>query len=116
MQAVSNEWNKRRDLRVRTRFESLYSSGREEGAGVLADISYSGALMEGTSLKPELGTRLRVYVFLRPIDPFELVGQVVRHTENGFAIEYDEEPAEDLRRFVDDASAMVAAPDPVPAD
>ena len=98
--------NRRRDGRITTQFESLYSAGRAEGTGMLADISYSGAMIEGASLKPEIGKPLRIYVFVQPVAPFELVGTVVRHTENGFAIEYptlDEE----VRRFVDDAAAIV---------
>ena len=35
--------DRRRSGRVRTRFDALYSAGQQEGAGVLADISYSGA-------------------------------------------------------------------------
>jgi len=98
--------NRRRDGRVATQFESLYSSGRNEGTGVLADISYSGALIEGASLKPEIGKPLRIYVFVQPVAPFELMGNVVRHTEEGFAIEYPT-PSEEICRFVDDASAIV---------
>ena len=98
--------NRRRDGRVPTQFESLYSAGRVEGAGRLADISYSGALIEGVSLKPEIGKPLRIYVFVQPVAPFELVGTVVRHTEDGFAIEYPT-PSEEIQRFVDDAAAIV---------
>jgi hypothetical protein len=98
--------NRRRDGRVQTQFESLYSAGRSEGTGVLSDISYSGALIEGVSLKPEIGKPLRIYVFVQPVAPFELVGTVVRHTKTGFAIEYPT-PSEAVRRFVDDAAAIV---------
>ena len=52
---MSDEAYKPRDPRIRTRFEALYSMGRCEGAGVLADISYSGAHVEDTSLVPEVG-------------------------------------------------------------
>lgn len=98
--------NRRRDGRVRTRFESLYSEGRSEGTGVLSDISYSGALIEGSTSRPEIGKALRIYVFVQPVAPFELVGTVVRQTEHGFAIEYPT-PSEEIRRFVDDAAAIV---------
>lgn len=99
--------NRRRDGRVSTQFESLYSAGRSEGTGTLADISYSGALIEGASLKPEIGKALRIYVFIQPVAPFELVGTVVRHTEQGFAIEYPTPTSDEVRRFVDDAAAIV---------
>ena len=98
--------NRRRDGRISTQFESLYSAGRSEGTGRLADISYSGALIEGASIKPELGKDLRIYVFVQPVAPFELVGTVVRHTDEGFAIEYPR-PTDEICRFVDDAAAIV---------
>ncbi|MDH3211303.1 MAG: PilZ domain-containing protein [Myxococcales bacterium] len=97
--------NKRRDMRIKTRFETLCSSG----VGVLTDISYSGAMLEKSEVQPELGSDVRLFVFLQPVDPIELVGQVVRHTPEGFAIEFkDLDP--DVRRFVDDAAAIVTAP------
>jgi len=98
--------NRRRSGRIQTRFESLYSAGRYEGTGVLADVSYTGALVEGASLKPDIGKPLRLYVFVQPVAPFELVGTVVRHTDNGFAIEYPT-LSEETRRFIDDAAAIV---------
>jgi hypothetical protein len=108
--SVSKAPNKRRNIRIKTRFETLVASSRQHGAGILADISYSGALLEKTSLQPEVGSEVRVYVFLQPVSPFELVGRVVRHTGDGFAIEYGElEP--DIRRMVDDAAALVAIPE-----
>jgi hypothetical protein len=108
---MENEGNRRRDGRVQTRFESLYSAGRSEGTGTLADISYSGAMIVGASTKPDIGKPLRVYVFVQPVAPFELVGTVVRHTEEGFAIEYPT-LSEDTRRFVDDAAAIVCVQEP----
>ena len=72
--------NRRREGRVATRFESLISSGRTEGTGVLADISCAGVLVEESTLKPELGKSIRLYVFVQPVAPFEVVGAVVRHT------------------------------------
>ncbi len=101
----------RKHPRFRTRFDTLCSSGREEGVGVLMDISYSGAHLEETSLRPPVGTEVRLYVFVQPVSPFELVGQVVRHTETGFAIEYSVETSENWR-LVDEAAAIVAAPRP----
>lgn len=106
---MAHEGNRRRDGRVQTRFESLYSAGRTEGTGVLQDISYSGAMIVGASLKPELGKQLRIYVFVQPVAPFELVGTVVRHTDDGFAIEY-EGLSDEICRFVDDAAAIVGIP------
>lgn len=91
-----------------TRFESLISSGPTEGTGVLADISYAGALVEESTFMPEIGKTMRLYVFVQPVAPFEVIGTVVRHTDKGFAIEYDE-LSDDIRRLVDEASSMVGA-------
>jgi hypothetical protein len=97
---------KRKHPRFRTRFDALCSTGREEGAGALVDVSYSGARLEGTSLRPRVGTKVRLYVFVQPVSPFELLGHVVRHTESGFAIEYIVTDPE-VCRLVDDVSAIV---------
>jgi hypothetical protein len=102
--------DKRRDPRFRTRFEALYSLGCEEGSGVLVDLSYSGALLENATVAPEPGTKVRLYVFVRPVQPFELIGHVVRRTEAGFAVEI-EVPDAEVQRLVDDVSAVVAALD-----
>jgi len=101
--------DQRKNVRFKTRFDALYSLGPSEGAGVLADLSYSGARLDEVSHRPEIGTRVRLYVFFQPVSPFELVGHVVRHTEKGFAIRYDVE-ASDVRQLVDDVAAIVAAP------
>lgn len=99
--------DQRKHPRFRTRFDVLCAAGQAEGAGVLADISYSGARIEEASLQPELHSDVRLYVFVQPISPFELIGRVVRHGPGGFAIEYSVEDAE-VRRLVDDVAAIVA--------
>ena len=99
----------RRGPRFRTRFDALISAGEAEGAGVLAEISYSGARLEDTSLKPSIGTRVTLYIFIQPVAPFELSGQVIRITDSGFAIIYELFDPE-IRRLVDDVSAMVTDP------
>jgi hypothetical protein len=100
---------KRRDARFDVALNAHYSTGPEEGIGVLSNISYSGALIEGSSVQPIVGTKVRVYVFVEPADPlapaspYELVGRVVRHSSSGFAIEY-EDPDPEVRELVDDAA------------
>lgn len=98
----------KRERRVRTQFEALLSAGRQEGAGHLADISYTGALFAGTSIVPPVGTEIRAYVFVQPVAPFAIQGHVVRTTDDGFAIAYDK-VEEEIQRFVDDAAAIVNA-------
>ena len=102
---------RRKEPRFKTRFDALYSDCKAEGAGVLTDISYCGARIEGASLRPELKTQVRLYVFVQPVLPFELIGHVVRLTEDGFAIECDVSDPE-MRRLVDDVAAIVTAPQP----
>jgi len=102
---------RQRGSRIRTRFETVYSGGRQDGSGILSEISYSGALLTGTSLQPRLGSKVRVYILLS--DPFEVVGKVVRYVESGFAIEYADVSPE-LRRLIDDAAAIVGEPSDVP--
>jgi len=100
---------RRRGNRVSTALNAHYSSGPEDGIGVLANVSYSGALIEGSSVQPTVGSRVRIYVFTEPVDPlapaspYELVGRVVRHSSSGFAIEYEEEESE-ARQLVDEAT------------
>jgi len=99
----------RRSPRFRTRFDALISADSTEGAGVLAEISYSGARLEESSVHPPVGSRVTLYIFVQPVAPFTLTGQVVRSTEGGFAITYELFDSE-IRRLVDDVSAMVVSP------
>jgi hypothetical protein len=98
--------DKRKSPRFRTRFDALYSSGPTEGAGMLVDLSYDGARLEGSTEQPPLGTRVRLYVFVQPVAPFELIGEVTRHTESGFAIRCVLDDSE-VRRLVDNVAAIV---------
>ncbi|MBW2542668.1 MAG: PilZ domain-containing protein [Deltaproteobacteria bacterium] len=100
---------KRRDPRFAVALNAHYSAGPEEGIGVLSNISYSGALIEDSSVRPTVGSRVRIYVFVEPRDPiapaspYELIGRVVRHSSSGFAIEY-EDPDPEVRELVDEAA------------
>jgi PilZ domain len=100
---------RRRSPRFRTRFDALISADSKEGAGTLAEISYAGARLDETSLKPPIGSKIVLYVFVQPVAPFELPGLVTRHTETGFAVTYELFDAE-IRRLVDDVSSIVASP------
>lgn len=100
---------RRRSPRFRTRFDALISAGAQEGAGVLAEISYAGARLDEASVQPPVGSRIRLYVFVQPVAPFELEGYVSRHTEKGFAVTYELFDRE-IRRLVDDVTALVGSP------
>lgn len=94
--------------RIRALFSSLYSSERREGTAELFDISYTGARLEKASLLPRLKSRVRIHVFLPGEEtPLELVGHVIRHTETGFAVQY-EKPVAGVRKLVDSAAAFTA--------
>ncbi len=107
---------RRRGYRISVRLEAYDSEDLVEVVGVLTNISYSGALIEDTSMQPEIGTPIVLYVFLKPpgafkaVSPFKLTGHVVRHSSTGFAIEYEHHFDPDIRRLVDDAAAILAAP------
>jgi hypothetical protein len=107
----------RRSPRVRTWFETHFSSQRQEGEGVLADVSYTGARLEDTGIRPSIGAALAILYVCLPEDtkPFQLEGRVARHTDAGFAIEY-EKPDQDTRRGVDRIAEMVGLPETSPSD
>ena len=98
---------RRRYPRFRTQFDALFSTGRAEGSGILTEISRCGARLEETSLQPNVGSKVRLHLFVRPVTPFELVGKVVRHTDSGFAIEIVE--ADDIQQLIDDVAAVVSS-------
>jgi hypothetical protein len=100
---------KRKDPRFQARFDTLYGAGETEGTGVLAEISYSGARLENVSLWPADGAEVRLYVFVQPVAPFEIVGHVVRKTDAGFAMAFDLADPE-IHRLVDDVAAIVNTP------
>ena len=99
--------NQRRGVRIKTRFETLHDSG----TAILMDISYTGAIFEDTTTVPAIGSEITLYVFLQPVSPVEVTGRVVRHFRDGFAIECKDLSPE-VRRLVDDAAAVVGAPEP----
>ncbi len=112
--AMTETTNRRPDKRIPTHLEAFYYARRVDAVGMVANISYSGALIEDTRVRPVVGTFVVLYVYLEPPSafeaetPFELTGHVVRHSPAGFAIEYKDNP--DVRRMVDDAAALVAIP------
>ncbi len=114
--AMTETTNRRPDKRIPTHLETFYYARRVDAVGVVANISYSGALVEDTTIQPEIGTPVTLYVYLQPPSafeaetPFELTGHVVRHSSAGFAIEYKDNLDPDTRRMVDDAAAVVGDP------
>ncbi len=95
--------------RFRTKFDVLCSDGEREGSGTLVNISRSGALLDSVSILPELGSKIRLYIFIQPVHPFELSGEVVRCDDARVAIRYSNLDAE-VGRLVDDVAALVIGP------
>jgi PilZ domain. len=92
---VSQE--RRRNLRIRTAFEVLNAYPPLEGVALLSDLSARGACVEDTSARPEIGKTVQLSVRVSEREePQLLVGKVVRHVENGFAVEFEKpEPLPD---------------------
>jgi hypothetical protein len=109
-------FEKRRGYRVSTRFETISTAedpqdssvAPKQGIAMLTDISYTGARLHRTELSPPLGARVKVQIFLPSSSGvyFDLEGEVVRHTTNGFAIQYDS-PSREICRLVDDVASLV---------
>ena len=113
---MSEAFGNRRNPRMPTRFAIQFSSQRQEGKGVLANISYTGARVEETGIRPSIGALAILYVCLPDdLKPFQLEGKVARHTHAGFAIEY-EKPDQDTRRGVDRIAEMVGLPEASPSN
>ncbi len=106
---------KLRGYRVSMRLEAYCSEDLFEVVGVLTNISYSGAPIEDTSMQPEIGAPIVLYLHLKlpgsdkAVSPFKLTGHVVRHSSTGFAIEYERNFDPDVHRMLSDAAAIVAA-------
>lgn len=101
--------NRRTHPRFQTKFDVLCSAGENEGSGTLVNISRSGARLDTASHLPELGTKVRLYIFIQPVCPFELAGEVVRCDGTTFAIQYNNLDPE-VGRLVDDVAALVMGP------
>ncbi len=109
------EGQKHRSDRISIRLEVYFSEDLYEVVGTLTNISYSGALIVGTSMQPEIGTPCVLHVYLKPpgafnaASPFKLTGSIVRHSSTGFAIEFTNRFDPGVRRMVDDAEGILAA-------
>ena len=87
---------------------------RVEGIASLINISYTGVLLENTPMRPEIGTRIHLYVHLespranKASTPSELIGVVARHTSDGFAVNFEDTRDPEMRRMVDNAAGLLA--------
>ena len=97
---------RRRNPSFRTKFDVLCSTGETEGTGTLVNISRSGAQLKSAKSSPEIGTKVRFYIFIQPVCPFELAGEVARIDGSTFSIRYSNLDPE-VGRLVDDVAALV---------
>ena len=94
---MEHRWGER--LSVHTRV-ALRVQGGSRGIGYIRDVSISGALVV-TSMRASQMSFVRVYLSAghsRSMASIE--GQVVRHTGNGFAIEWCELAPEGIRSLI----------------
>ncbi len=97
---------KRRGARINTHFETLYSHEAGGASAVLAELSPSGALLRCSEPWPQVGWPVSLYVWLpNQAEPSEITGNVVRHTGDGFAVEF-EKPGQETCDLVEAASQL----------
>ncbi len=108
--------DRRHENRIPTTLKTYYSFDGVDGVGVLADVSYSGALIADTSKRPEIGKSIVLCVYLKSpltsgkVITFELSGVVVRLSSTGFAVTYADDHEPDVRRLLDAADAIMTGP------
>jgi len=111
---VTDTTSDRRADRFPVPLRVLWSFERVEGTAALINISYTGALLENTEMRPVIGTPINLYLYLEPPrgsaeaeKPSELAGTVSRHSPDGFAVKFDNSYDPDLIEVVDHAAAVV---------
>ncbi len=76
--------------RIKTGVTAYFSSSREEGSAVVAEISPVGARLEKAWSRPGVSAQVGLSLFLPSSSKrLKISGRVVRHTKDGFAIEYE---------------------------
>ncbi len=81
--------DRRRARRIKAGFEVFFDSAREGGPAILADVSSVGALLEQAQSRPRVGASVRMTMLPNSSKRLQLAGHVIRHTEAGFAIEFE---------------------------
>ncbi len=92
--------------RVIANFECLCSGFREKGSGLLVNISDTGALLEEASFVPIRGELIGLAIEIPVAESGLLIGWVSRHTDKGFAIEFDESSPQ-TKRLAREIGAIV---------
>jgi len=111
---MTNSPRNPRANRFRMPLQVYCSFEQVEGFASLADISYTGALLGNTGMRPKIGTRVYLCMHLKPprtseaVAPSELIGVASRHSSDGFAVTFEKGNDPDVRRVVDSVAAVVA--------
>ena len=87
--------HKARKPRFDLRAPVAYSGEPGTGRGLIWNISTSGLRIEAASVEAPLGTELRIRAsYFAGSSEVTLHGRVVRHTEGGFAVQFENLPFE----------------------
>ncbi len=111
--AMTDTTSGRRADRFPISLKVYCSFERVEGIARLVNISYTGALIDNTAMRPEIGTPIKLYVYLEPPRDLEmgaaseLTGAVARHSSDGFAVKFKDNHTPHVRRMVDEAAAVI---------
>ncbi len=85
----NNPGERRLASRTEVRFAALCRSGLRNGAGVLVNISASGAQLECQSIRPATDSIVTIQFDIPEREaPIKLRGKVVRQTKAGFAVQF----------------------------
>ena len=98
--------NRRDSGRFDANFECVCAGTSQRGTGTLEDISRTGALIENTRVIPDRGEVVGLSLDLAGFGCIVLIGQMVRRTLTGFAIEFDHLDA-DAELFIDNVASLV---------
>ena len=97
---------RRESNRVIANFEWLCTGFKRKGTGLVVDLSDSGALLEEASFVPVRGELVGLAIEIAAGESGLLIGWVTRHTDDGFAVEFDESSPH-TQRLIQEIGAIV---------
>jgi hypothetical protein len=102
---MARESNQRTSGRIMVEVECYGAATRQKGSAQISDLSLNGAMVSHTNITPVRGELIGIS-FDAADGPILLIGWVVRHIDQGFAIEFDhlDQTATD---FIDNCAAVV---------
>jgi hypothetical protein len=102
---MARESNNRNTGRIMVDVKCYGAATRQKGSGQISDLSINGALVTHTEITPVRGELVGISLD-SPDGAILLVGWVVRHVDQGFAIEFDH-LNEKTAAFINNAAAIV---------